>query len=117
MGLFIRAILMKDNIIMFNNTFKILGTSNAAIATIASADQVCKQYLLHARKGDSFICALGDGHHGVRIPVIMNEHLANFIITLNSIKVKHRHVTILLQASNLIGYNMPIIIPFIRSFY
>ena len=87
-GLFIRAILMKDNIIMINNTFKILGTSNVAIATIASADQVCNQYLIHARKGDSFICALGNGHHGVRIPVIRNEHLANFIITLNSIKVK-----------------------------
>ena len=64
-GLFIRAILMKDNIIIFNNTFKILGTSNVAIATIASADQVCNQYLVHARKGDSFICALADGHHGV----------------------------------------------------
>ena len=87
-GLFIRAILMKDNIIIINNTFKILGTSNVAIATIASADQVCNQYLIHARKGDSFICALGDGHHGVRIPVIRNEHLANFILTLNSIKVK-----------------------------
>ena len=87
-GLFIRAILMKDNIIIINNTFKILGTSNVAIATIASTDQVCNQYLIHARKGDSFICALGDGHHGVRIPVIRNEHLANFIITLNSIKVK-----------------------------
>ena len=87
-GLFIRAVLMKDNIIIVNNTFKILGTSNVAIATIASADQVCNQYLIHARKGDSFICALGDGHHGVRIPVIRNEHLANFIITLNSIKVK-----------------------------
>ena len=37
---------------------------------------------------DSFICALGDGHHGVRIPIIRNEHLANFINTLNSIKVK-----------------------------
>ena len=65
-GLFIRAILMKDNIIMFNNTFKIIGTSNVAIATIASADQVCNQYMVHARKGDSFICALGDGQHGVR---------------------------------------------------
>ena len=64
-GLFIRAILMKDNIIIFNNTFKILGTSNVAIATIASADQVCNQYMVHARKGDSFICALGDGQHGV----------------------------------------------------
>ena len=87
-GLFIRAILTKDNIVIINNTFNIFGISNVATATIASADQVCKQYLLHARKGDSFICALGDGHHGVRIPVIRNEHLANFIITLNSIKVK-----------------------------
>ena len=87
-GLFIRAILMKDNIIIFNNTFKILGTSNIAIATIASADQVCNQYMIHARKGDTFFCALGDGHHGVRIPIIRNEHLANFINTLNSIKVK-----------------------------
>ena len=85
-GLFIRAVLMKDNIIIFNNTFKILGTSNVAIATIASADQVCNQYLIHARKGDSFICALGDGHHGVQIPIIRNEHLANFINTLNSVK-------------------------------
>ena len=87
-GLFIRAILMKNNIILFNNTFKINGTSNVAIATIASADQVCNQYLVHAGKGDSFICALGDGHHGVRNPIIRNEHLANFINTLNSIKVK-----------------------------
>ena len=93
-GLFIRAVLMKDNIIISNNTFKILGTSNVAIATIASADQVCNQYLIHARKGDSFICALGDGHHGVRIPIIRNEHLANFINTLNSIKVKTGMYTI-----------------------
>ena len=87
-GLFTRVILMKDKIIIHNNTFKIKGTSNVAIATIASADQVCNQYMVHARKGDSFICALGDGHHGVRIPIIRNEHLANFINTLNSIKVK-----------------------------
>ena len=87
-GLFIRVILMKNNIIFFNNTYKISGTSNVAIATIASADQVCNQYLVHADKGDSFICALGDGHHGVRNYIIRNEHLANFIITLNAIKVK-----------------------------
>ena len=86
-GLFIRAILMKNNLIFFN-TYKINGTSNVAIATIASADQVCNQYLVHADKGDSFICALGDGHHGVQNSVIRNEHLANFIITLNAIKVK-----------------------------
>ena len=87
-GLFIRAIRMKNNNIIFNNTYKINGTSNVAIATIASADQVCNQYLVHAEKGDSFICALGDGHHGVQNPIIRNEHLANFINTLNSIKVK-----------------------------
>ena len=87
-GLFIRAMLMKNNNIIFNNTYKINGTSNVVIATIASADQVCNQYLVHAGKGDSFICALGDGHHGVRNPIIRNEHLANFINTLNSIKVK-----------------------------
>ena len=87
-GLFIRAILMKNNLIIFNNTYKINGTSNVAIATIASTEQVCNQYLVHAVKGDSFICALGDGHHGVRNPIIRNEHLANFITTLNAIKVK-----------------------------
>ena len=87
-GLFIRVILMKNNFILFNNTYKIIGTSNVAIATIASADQVCNQYLVHADKGDSFICALGDGHHGVQNSVIRNEHLANFIITLSAIKIK-----------------------------
>ena len=87
-GLFIRVILMKNNLIIFNYTYKINGTSNVAIATIASAEQVCNHYLVHAVKGDSFICALGDGHHGVRNPIIRNEHLANFIITLNAIKVK-----------------------------
>ena len=87
-GLFIRVILMKNNTIFFNNTYKIIGTSNVAIAKIASADQVCNQYLVHADKGDSFICALGDGHNGVQNSIIRNEHLANFIITLNAIKVK-----------------------------
>ena len=51
-GLFIRTILMKNNLIFFNNTYKISGTSNVAIATIASTDQVCNQYLVHAPKDD-----------------------------------------------------------------
>ena len=87
-GLFIRAILMKNNTIFFNYTYKINGTSNVAIATIASADQVCNQYLVHADKGDSFLCSLGDSHNGVCNYIIRNEHLANFITTLNEIKVK-----------------------------
>ena len=87
-GLFIMAILMKNNAIFFNYTYKIIGTSNVAIATIASADQVCNHYLVHADKGDTFICALGDGHNGVQNYIIRNEHLANFIIPLNAIKAK-----------------------------
>ena len=87
-GLFIRAILMKNNAIFFNYTYKINGTTNVAIATIASADQVCNHYLVHAVKGDTFLCSLGDGHNGVRISIIRNEHLANFIKTLNEIKCK-----------------------------
>ena len=78
-GLLVRAILMKNNAIFFNHTYKIIGTSNVAIATIASTDQVCNHYLVHADKGDTFICALGDGHNGVRNSIIRNEHL--FIIS------------------------------------
>ena len=73
---------------LFNYTYKIIGTSNVAIATIASADQVCNHYLVHADKGDTFLCSLGDGHNGVHNSIIRNEHLANFIITLNAIKAK-----------------------------
>ena len=61
---------MKNNTIFFNHTYKIIGTSNVSIATIASADQVCNHYLVHADKGDSFICALGDGHNGVQYYII-----------------------------------------------
>ena len=74
-GLFIRVILMKNNAIFFNYTYKIIGTSNIAIATIASADQVCNHYLVYADKGDTFLCSLGDGHNGVRNSIIRNEHL------------------------------------------
>ena len=63
-GLFIRAILMKNNEVIFNYTYKIIGTENVQIATIVSADQVCNLYLLLAMKGDTFLCSLGDGHLG-----------------------------------------------------
>ena len=79
---------MKNYEIIFNYTYKINGIDNVAIATIVSADQVCNHYLLHAMKGDSFLCSLGDGHHGVRASIIRNAHLVNFIKTLNKIKVK-----------------------------
>ena len=87
-GLFIRAILMKNNKIIFNYTYKIIGTENVRIATIVSADQVCNHYLLLATKGDTFLCSLGDGHLGVHASIIRNAHLTNFIKTLNKIKIK-----------------------------
>ena len=79
---------MKNNEIIFNYTYQINGTDNVAIATIVSAHQVCNYYLLLAMKCDSFLCSLGDGHHGVLASIIRNAHLANFIKTLNKIKVK-----------------------------
>ena len=87
-GLFIRAIVMKNNEIILNYTYKIIGTDNVQIATIVSADQVCNHYLLLATKGDTFLCSLGDGHLGVHASIIRNAHLANFIRTLNKIKLK-----------------------------
>ena len=87
-SLFIRAILMKNNKIICNYTYKIIGTENVQIATIVSADQVCNHYLLLATKGDTFLISLGDGHLGVHASIIRNAHLANFIKTLNKIKIK-----------------------------
>ena len=87
-GLFIRVILIKNKDVIFNYTYKIIGMENIRIATIVSADQVCNHYLVHAMKGDTFLCSLGDGHQGMHKPIIRNAHLTNFIRTLNKVKVK-----------------------------
>ena len=87
-GFFIRAVLMKNNNVIFNYTYKIIGTENVRIATIVSADQVCNHYLQLAMKSDTFQVSLGDGHLGVNVSIIRNAHLANFIKTLNKVKIK-----------------------------
>ena len=79
---------MKNNKIIFNYTYKIIGTENVQIATIVSTDQVYNHYLLLATKGETFLCSLGDGHLGVYASIIINAHLTNFIKTLNKIKIK-----------------------------
>ena len=86
--LFIRVILLKSNKVIFNFTYKIIGTENVPIATIISADRVCNLYMLHALKNYTFLCSLGDGHDGVCVSITWNAHLANFIGTLNKIKAK-----------------------------
>ena len=79
---------MKNNDVIFNYTYKIIGTENVRIATIVSADQVCNHYLQLAMKSDTFQVSLGDGHLGVNVSIIRNAHLANFIKTLNKVKIK-----------------------------
>ena len=86
-GFFIRAVLLKNNDVIFNYTYKIIGIENVCIATIVSADQVCNHYLPLAIKSNTFQVSLGDGHAGVNVPIIRNAHLANFIKTLNKVKV------------------------------
>ena len=78
---------MKNNDVIFNYTYKIIGTENVRIATIVSADQVCNHYLQLAMKSDTFQVSLGDGHLGVNVSIIRNAHLANFIKTLNKVKI------------------------------
>ena len=87
-GFFIRAVLMKNNYVIFNYTYTIIGTENVQIATIVSADQVCNHYLQLAMKSDTFQVSLGDGHLGVNVSIIRNAQLANFIKTLNKVKIK-----------------------------
>ena len=86
---------MKNNEIIFNYTYKINGTNNVAIATIVSADQVYNYYLLHAMKGDSFLCSSEDGHHGVFGSIIRNAHLANFIKTYQELFIAPDKKTII----------------------
>ena len=85
-GLVIRAILLKNNEVIFNYSFTIIGTDNVQNATIAAANKVCNQYLVCALKGDTLICSLGAGHNGVYVSITRNVHIANFIATLNKIK-------------------------------
>ena len=68
--------------VIFNYTYNIIGTENVQIATIYNL------YLLHAMKGDTFLCSLRDGHLGVHTSIIRNAHLTNFIKTFNKIKIK-----------------------------
>ena len=86
--LVIRVILLKNNAIFYNYTFKILGTSNVQDAIIVSTCKVCALFSDHATKGDTLLCSLGAGHTSVRTSIIRNVHVHNLISTLNCIKDK-----------------------------
>ena len=60
--LMIRVILLKNNAMFLNYTFKILGSSNIQDAIIASTCRVCTIFLDHTIRGDTLLCSLGAGH-------------------------------------------------------
>ena len=86
--LVIRVILLKNNAVFYNYTYKILGTSNVHDAIMVSTCKVCALFLDHATKGDTFLCSLGAGHNSIHTSIIINVHVHNLISTLNSIKDK-----------------------------
>ena len=79
--LVIRVILLKNNAVFYNYTFKILGTSNVHDAIIVSTCKVCDLFLDHATKGDTLLCSLGAGHNSVCTSIIRNVHVHNLIST------------------------------------
>ena len=86
--LMVRVILLKNNAMFLNYTFKILGSSNIQDAIIASTCRVCTIFLDHTIRGDTLLCSLGAGHTCVRTSIIRNVHVHNLVSTLNRIKDK-----------------------------
>ena len=97
--LVIRVILLKNNEVIFNYSFRIQGTDNVHDATIAAANKVCDLFLGIALKGDTIVCSLGAGHNSAHISIIRNVHVSNFINTLHRIKDK-TGLYIIITASN-----------------
>ena len=58
----IRVILLKNNIMFLNYTFKILVSSNVLEATLASTHKVCTILLEHITRGDTLLCLLEAGY-------------------------------------------------------
>ena len=95
----IRAILLKNNDVVYNYSFKIQGTDNLQNATISAANKVCNLLLGWVLKGNTLVCSLGAGHNGACTSITRNMHISNFINTLNKIKDK-TGLYIIVQASN-----------------
>ena len=83
--LVIRVILLKNNEVIFNYSFKIQGTDNVHDATITATNKVCNLFLGFALKGDTIICSLEAGYNSACISITRNMHVSNFINTLHKI--------------------------------
>ena len=86
--LVIRAILLKNNEVIYNYSFRIQGTDNVHDSTIAAANKVCNLFLGITLKGDTMVSSLGAGHNSAHIYITRNVHISNFINTLHKIKDK-----------------------------
>ena len=84
----IRVILLKNNKMFLNYTFKILGYSNVLEAILASTYKVCTTLLEHISRGDTLLCLLEAGYICVRNSIIRNKHVYNLVSILNQIKNK-----------------------------
>ena len=69
-----RVILLKNNEVIFNYSFRIQGTDNVHDVAIAATNKVSNLFLGFTLKSDTLVCSLGAGH--------------NFIKTLHMIKDK-----------------------------
>ena len=99
----IRVILLKNNTLFLNYTFKIFGSSNIQEAILASTYKVCTIFLDHAVRGDTLLCSLGAGHTCVQNSIIRNIHVYNPVSTLNQIK---QGFIFLWKSPNMTGWNM-----------
>ena len=95
-GLKIRALILKNKNVVYNYSFKIIGTDNVPNATIAAAIVMCNLYFAIAAKADTLTCSLGVGYNGVQTSITRNLHISKFITILNKIKVKTGLYTIVL---------------------
>ena len=87
-NLTIRVVLLKNNLMFRNYTFKILGSSNVLEAILASTYIMCSKLLEHISKGDTLLCSLEAGYLSIRNSIIRNKHVYNLVSILNQIKNK-----------------------------
>ena len=87
-NLTIRVVLLKNNFMFLNYTFKILGTTNIIEAILASTYIMCSKLLEHISKGDTLLCSLEAGYLSIHNSIIRNKHVFNLVTILSQIKNK-----------------------------
>ena len=92
----IKVLIHKNKTVVYNYSFKIIGTDNVPNATIAAAIIMCNLNFVIAAKGDTLTSSLGAGHNGVLTSKTRNLNISKFITILNKFKDKTGLYTIVL---------------------